>query len=402
MIEKSNKIKSEGFYRSHRVLILFVIFSLLVLVVGMAIRLTKAVQLRQETNQDALTTVAVFKAAATPAIEKVVLPGDVRAWHEGTLYPRISGYIKTWKHDIGSSVKKGDVLALIETPDLDAQLRQAKADLQVGMVNAEFAQTTADRWATLVKTNSVSAQQNDEKAADARAKKALVMSLKANRDRLQELVDYKRIVAPFDGVITSRTIDIGSFITENSTNQLPLFQIVQANPLRVYVKIPQSYALRLSPKMTVDLYFDEYPRKIFKATLLDTAKAIDSDSRTLLAQFKVENKKYEILPGSYAQVHFDFPSSRDNVILPVNTLLFRKEGAQVATLNKNHKIVLKSIKIIRDFGKQVEVDAGIRVGETVVINPSDSLFDGQQVRVVDLKERPKDGPKMEITTQEKK
>lgn len=372
--------------QSGRRLIIASLIVVSIALVGIGIRVITSIALRNQTNLDAVMTVAVIKATSNPEMEEIILPGNVEAWHEATIYARTNGYIKKWYADIGTYVKRGDLLAEIETPELNAQLRQAEADLKTAEANNALAQSTAKRWVDLLKTDSVSHQETDEKVSDARAKAALVNAARANRDRLRELVSFERVVAPFDGVITSRTTDIGSLITEGSTNQRPLFHIAQANRLRIYVKIPQNYSSRVTSDMIVELYFAEHPEKIYSAKLLQTAKAIDPLSRTLLAQFVADNKNYELLPGGYTQVHLKFPAVKDNVRLPVNTLLFRKEGLQIATLDKNDNVVLRSIKIARDFGNEVEVDSGITPGETVIINPSDSLITGQHVQVMSFNE----------------
>lgn len=384
---KNPKINS--FYKSHRQLVMACLIVLGIALLGIGIRVIKNIILRNQTNRDAVTAVAVIKATPTPTVEEIILPGNVSAWHEATIYARTNGYVKQWKTDIGSYVKTGDLLAEIETPELNAQLRQAEADLKTAQVNNQLAQSTAKRWTNLLKTNSVSQQETDEKISDALAKAALVNSVRANRDRLRELVSFERVIAPFDGVITSRTTDIGSLISDGSTNQRPLFHIAQANPLRIYVKVPQNYSSRVTPEMTVELSFAEHPDKIYSAKLLETAKAIDPLSRTLLAQFVTENKNYDLLPGGYTQVHLKFPAVKGNVRLPVNTLLFRKEGLQIATLDENSCVLLKSIKIVRDFGNEVEVDSGVKPGETVIVNPPDSLITGQHVRIVSFKETDK-------------
>jgi RND family efflux transporter MFP subunit len=338
--------------------------------------------LRRHTNQAAVMRVAVVKAEPTPAVEEIVLPGNVQAWHEATVYARTSGYIKQWLTDIGAHVKAGDLLAVIETPELNAQLRQAEADLKTAEANNQLAQSTTKRWMILLKTDSVSKQDADEKKSDALAKEALVNAARANRDRLRDLVGFERVVAPFDGVITSRTIDIGSLIAEGSVSTRPLFHISQADKLRIYVKIPQNYSTRINRDMKVELVFAEHPGKVYPAELLETANAIDPDSRTLLAQFEVDNNNYELLPGGYTQVHLIFPAVKSGVRLPVNTLIFRAEGLQVGTLDDKDNVVLKTIHVSRDFGNVVEVESGLKAGERIIVNPSDSLSNGQHVQVI--------------------
>jgi RND family efflux transporter MFP subunit len=356
-----------------------------VALIGIGMHVISGIALRRHTNQDAIIKVAVIPAAATPRVEEIVLPGNVQAWHEATIYARTNGYIKKWLTDIGAHVKSGDLLAVIETPELNAQLRQADADLKTAQANNQLAQSTEKRWNILLKTDSVSKQDADEKKSDALAKQALVNAARANYERLQELVGFENVIAPFDGIITSRTTDIGSLISAGSTMARPLFHISQADKLRIYVKVPQNYSARINPNMVVDLTFAEHPGKEYPAKLLETANAIDPESRTLLAQFVVDNKDYELLPGGYTQVHLKFPAVKNGVRIPVNTLLFRGEGLQVATLDKDNNVVLKTVNVSRDFGNEVEIEAGILPGEFLVVNPSDSLSSGQHVQVIGSK-----------------
>jgi RND family efflux transporter MFP subunit len=368
---------------TRKVIVFAVIAATLLALFGISMRVVGNINLKDKTEEQAILDVAVIAAAAVPVTEEIVLPGNVQAWHEATIFARVNGYIKKWDTDIGAHVKAGQLLAEIEAPELDAQLRQAQADLNTAKANNQLAQSTAVRWKILLKTDSVSKQEADEKISGAQANLALVNAAKANVDHLQELVSFERVVAPFDGIITSRTTDIGSLINAGSGTSLrPLFRIAQANPLRVYVKVPQNYSASIKPGLIVDLYFSEHPGTIYAAKLLDTASAIDPVSRTLLVQFEVNNSSYQILPGGYTEVHLKLPTQNGAVQLPVNTILFRSEGLRVGTLDANNKVILKPIKITRDFGNTVEISSGIEPGEKIIVNPSDSLFNGQQVRVV--------------------
>ena len=363
--------------------IMVLVLLVVVVAVLMLMRSVNALLLRRETNENAVPLVRLIKAKHAPLKENIVLPGNVNAWHEAPIYARTNGYIKNWYVDIGSHVTKNQLLAKIETPELDAALRQAEADLQKATAQNKLAQTTATRWLYLRKTDSVSQQATDEKVDTALALAAKERSLRANRDRLKELVEFERVVAPFTGIISDRRTDIGALINSGSTpnEKKPLFRIVQINPLRVYVKIPQAYAALITPNMTVQLRFNELPGQFFPAKLLETSHAIDPLTRTLLAQFVVENKKGILLPGSYTQVLFTLPPSSTRIQLPVNTLIFRKEGLQVATLDKNHHVQLKNITIDTDFGNYVEIASGITLNEPIIINPSDAIYEGQNVRV---------------------
>jgi RND family efflux transporter MFP subunit len=367
----------------YRVLLVLGILVLIIAsLLGISGRIRSYNALKTETKWQAIPTVAIIKAQKGIQFDDIVLPGNVTAWHESTIFARTNGYVKKWFVDIGAHVKKGDLLALIETPEVDAQLRQTDADLKTSVANYELAKSTALRWQKLLKTNSVSQQETNEKISSAKALLANVNSTKANRDRLKELVLFKHIVAPYNGVITSRTTDIGALIDAGSNNAVPLFQIAQSDRLRIYVNIPQYFSSRIEPNMTVTLEFAEHPGKEYPAKLVETANAINTTSRTLLAEFVVNNERYELLPGGYTQVHLKIPSTKGNIHLPVNALLFRAEGLQVATVTADNKILLKSVKILRDFGKEVEISTGLSEGDNVVINPQDSLMTGQAVRVV--------------------
>lgn len=356
---------------------------LLALLTLIALRIHAAYALKQETNAQAITPVRVIIAKSSTSKEQIILPGTVHAWHQATIYARISGYIKAWYADIGDHVKAGALLAVIEAPEIDAQLRQAQADLNTAMANNKLAQSTALRWVNLRKSDSVSKQEADEKVSAANAQQALVKAARANVDRLNELVSFERITAPFAGTITARNTDIGALINAGSSaNGQPLFQLAQTNPLRVYVRIPQNYSGQITANMNVALRFAEHPGRTFSATLMQTAQAIDPNTRTLLAQFKAENEQQQLLAGSYVEVLFTLPASKETIHLPVNTLLFRAEGIQIATVNNEQKVVLKSVTISRDFGSEVEIKAGIKPGERIIINPSDSIINGEQVRIV--------------------
>lgn len=373
----------------HRLYIVIVIFAALA-VIGITFRIISAIRLRHTTNEQAILTVATIKAAAAPTNEEIILPGNVQAWHETTIYARTNGYVIKWIVDIGAHVKAGDLLAEIATPETTAQLRQTEADLKTAEANNHLAQTTSKRWVSLLKTDSVSKQETDEKVSDAEAKTAIVKATRANRDRLLELVSYQKVVAPFDGIIMSRTTDIGRLINAGSGTFPPLFRMVQTDRLRVYVRVPQNYSPNIKPGLIVQLRFNQHPGKSYPAKLLDTAKAIDAVTRTLLVQFEVDNPNNELLSGSYTEVHLTLPTQTGHVILPVNTLIFRAQGLQVATIDGDNKALLKSVMIGRDYGDTVEIPSGIKPGETIILNPPDSLVSGQKVRVVSTQEAKKD------------
>lgn len=313
--------------------------------------------------------------------ETIILPGNLIAWHDTDVYSRVNGYIKKWYVDIGSQVKKGQLLAIIDTPELMAQYHYAKQKYLALKAKNHLAQLTAKRWQGLVKSDSVSIQETDEKVNLAQAIYADMLSAKAEKNRLQELIKFRKVTAPFSGTISDRNIDIGTLVNSgNQTNgERALFHLVKGDLLRLYIKIPQIYQHDFSPGLEVDLQFKQFPHKIFKARLLNMADAIDLSSRTLLTQFVVDNHEHLLLPGSYTTVHFCVSTHKNAFRIPINTLLFRQEGTQVAVITSQNTIHLKSVKIFRDFGNDVEISKGLEENDMVVINPFDDIFENQTV-----------------------
>lgn len=347
--------------------------------------------LAKETEKAAVPVVNTIHAQSTEETEHIVIPGSVLAWHEAPIFARAKGYLKEWYVDIGYHVKKGEVLAVIERPELDAELREALDYLDVVEARNKLAQITAKRWGNLVKTDSVSKQANDNKNYAAQALIASVSQAKANVEKLRAYVSFEEVIAPFTGVISLRQTDIGALINigSNPAEAQPLFRIVQTDPLRLYVNIPQTYSSRVTSNMQVDLRFAEHPGLVFHAKLLKTAGAIDPVMLTLQAEFEVQNKENILLPGGYTSVDFSLPSYPNSVILPVNTLLFRAEGLQVAVIEKGNHVALRNIEIGTDFGKSVQINSGIKPGESVIINPFDSIYQGQVVHVIDVDKKKK-------------
>ncbi len=347
--------------------------------------------LARETKKDAIPVVHVVHPQRTAAVEHVVIPGSVLAWHEAPIFARAKGYLKYWNVDIGYRVKRGDVLAVIERPELDAELKEAEDYLNVIEARSRLAQITAKRWGNLVKTDSVSKQANDDKNYSAQALMASVSQAKANVEKLRAFVSFEEVVAPFDGVISLRETDIGALINigSNPSESKPLFRIVQTNPLRLYVNIPQTYVSRVTPEMQVNLRFAEHPGKLFHGKLLKTAGAIDPVTLTLQAEFEVHNDSGILLPGGYTSVDFSLPMYPESVIIPVNTLLFRAEGLQVAVIDAKDQVRLRDVEVGTDFGKTIQVNSGLSTDDHIVLNPFDSIFEGQKVemQLVDLDKR---------------
>lgn len=335
--------------------------------------------LSQETREMAVTTVAVTKPTKGAASEDVSLPGTVQAYTDAAIFARTTGYLKKRYADIGSHVKAGQVLAEIDTPELDQQLMQARADLATAQANDRLAKTTADRYTDLMKTDSVSRQDLDNATGNYEAKKAATASADANVKRLEELEKFKTIYAPFDGVITARNTDIGALIGSGASAK-ELFHIASMNRLRIFVSVPQIYARSAQPDTPADITVQELPGQKFNGRVARTAQSIDPNSRTLLVEIDLDNPKETILPGSFAQVHLKLPTSATTFRLPVNALIFRSEGLRVATV-KDGTVSLLPITLGRDFGSTVEVVSGLTGAESIVVNPPDSLAEGQRVNV---------------------
>jgi RND family efflux transporter MFP subunit len=337
--------------------------------------------LRQRTADEATLIVATVAPTRSAAGEELVLPGAVQAYSEARIYARTNGYLKSWSVDIGSTVKKGQLLAEIETPEVDQQLAQAVADLATARANEALSNTTNTRWKELLTTESVSKQDADEKAGDAAAKKAITESAVANVSRLRQLESFKRVIAPFDGVITARNTDIGALINAGESSGSELFRLADTHKLRIYVQIPEPYAAAAKPGLEAELKFSEQAGKGYAATTVRTANALDPVLRTLQVELELDNAQRELFPGAYAEVHFKLAGKASSVRLPANTVLFRAPGLQVATVDAQHRIQLKSIVQGRDFGGTIEVLSGLGADDAVVINPPDSIVDGVTVRV---------------------
>lgn len=344
---------------------------------GIAGRERALVDLSKETRDMAIVTVATTQPAKGAASEEVSLPGNIQPFTDAAIFARVNGYLKSRNADIGSRVKAGQVLAEIDTPDTDQQLLQARADLASAVANARLAQTTADRYQDLMKTDSVSRQDLDNAIGSLEAKNAAVQSADANVRRLEATQRFRVIRAPFDGVITARNTDIGALIGSAGTAK-ELFHIASMEKLRIYVNVPQAYsgATPLGTEATIEI--QNLPGRTFKGKLTRTAQSIDSASRTLLAEIDLDNPGGVILPGSFAQVKLKVPGEATTFRLPVNTLIFRSEGLRVAVV-KNGAIVLTPVTLGRDFGNTVEIVSGLNGSEAVVVNPPDSLADGQSV-----------------------
>jgi len=360
---------------------------------GEVSRVLARAELAKENAEEAIPTVATITAEPSSTGEELVLPGAVQAFIEAPIYARTNGYLKSWNTDIGTPVTKGQLLAQIETPEVDQQLTQALADLATARANESLSNSTNVRWQGLLATQSVSKQDADEKSGDAQAKKAAADSAAANVARLHDLESFKRVLAPFTGVITARNTDIGALINAGQSTGTELFRIADTTRLRIYVRVPEAFAAATKPGLEAELRFTEHPNRTFSATTVRTSNALDPTLRTLQVELQLDNARGDIFPGAYAEVRFKLPASAATLRLPANTVLFRSAGLQVATLDGQQRVKLKSIVQGRDFGSSIEVLSGLAPHETVVVNPPDSITDGALVRIAVPEPQPKAGGK---------
>jgi RND family efflux transporter MFP subunit len=365
----------------------------LVVIAGIVPRRRARAALANQTNELAVPSVAVVRPTPGAPQTEIVLPGNLQAYSDSPIYARTNGYLKKWYVDIGGRVKAGQLLAEIETPEVDQQLDQARADLNTARANYKLSEITASRYADLLKTDSVSKQDVDNANGDFEAKRATVASAESNVRRLEELQSFEKVYAPFDGVITARNTDIGHLINSGAgTPATELFHIAAIQTLRVYVNVPQDYSQSARVGLKADLEFQEFPGRRFQGTLVRTAEAIDVASRTLLVEVDVDNRNGELLPGAYAQVHLKVPTSVRTLVLPVSALIFRSQGLQVGTVDKVNRAVLKEITLGHDMGSTVEVVSGLSPDDVVITNPPDSLINGEEVRIVTGGQAPASAP----------
>ena len=390
---------------------------------GIVSRVSARYALSRQIAIAAATTVVTVKPTVAPGSEALVLPGSVQANYEAPIYARTNGYLRAWYTDIGTPVKKGQLLAEIDTPEIDQQLGQAQADLAVAEANYQLANTTDLRWQGLLATESVSKQDAEQRAGDAAAKKAAVQSAAANVARLRDMESFKRVLAPFDGVVTQRNTDIGALINAGQSPGSPLFRVADSHRLRIYVSVPQPYASSIRAGMSADLMFAEHPGRRYPATVAFTRPADDNPKLGLVfdgaywvsgvraaspstlatvtvtsdaiahrgfdpaaaqrtQELQIENPRHELFPGAYGEVHFNLAAAASTLRLPANALLFRAEGLLVAAVGGDYRVHLKPIIEGRDFGSSIEVVHGIDAADDIVVNPPDSIADGELVRVV--------------------
>jgi RND family efflux transporter MFP subunit len=357
-------------------LLIFAVFAI-ALIAGLLPRFRHNHELKSDTHELAVPTVDVVEAKPGQKLSGMLLPAEVRPFVETPIYARAAGYVTKWFVDIGGKVKAGQLLAEIDTPELDQELAAAKAGLAQAQAAFALSKVTAERWAELLKTSSVSEQENAEKSADLKLKQADVDAAQAGVERYSDLKAFCLVTAPFDGTITARDIDVGDLISSGKE----LFRLSDTRRLRVYVRVPQSSTPGLVPGGEADIIVPENPGHKYPAKIIRTAGVIDAMSRTLLTELDVDNSQNEIIAGSYAQVSFHEIGADPLLVLPSNTLLFRAEGSQVGVVGANGVVELRTITLGRDLGANVEILSGVSTNEKVIINPSDSLVTGAHVRI---------------------
>ena len=352
-----------------------------IVVVGVLDRVHANQSLVAWTNTQAIPTVTLAKLKAESGASSLQLPGTVQAFSSAPIHARTSGYLKRWYTDIGTRVRAGQVLAEIDTPELDQQLLQAQADLATAVANQKLSQSTATRWKGLVAQDAVSKQEADEKDGDLAAKNALVTAAEANVRRLQAMAAFKRILAPFDGIVTQRSTDVGALISVGGAGDAALFTVADVHRLRIYVRVPQSYSAAIHTGLGAKLTVPEYPGKTFTASVANTSGAVSDQSGTLLVELQTDNVDGMLKPGEYAEVTLDLPQSGQVVQVPASAVMFRHEGMSVATIDAHDHVVMKPLTISRDLGAAVEVSAGVSLNDRVIDSPPDSLSAGDLVRI---------------------
>jgi RND family efflux transporter MFP subunit len=352
-----------------------------IVIVGLLGRLAADRATSDFTRQQAIPTVAVVRPESGAAASTLVLPGAIQPFFDAQIHARVNGYLKAWYTDIGARVKAGQLLALIDTPDLDQQLVRAQADLATAQANQRLAAITSQRWAGLLAKDAVSHQEADEKAGDLAAKTSITNAARAAVEQLRAEEGFKRIVAPFDGVVTARNTDIGALIAAGAPTDAPLFTVSKIDRLRIYVSVPQDQSAKVMAGMTAMLAVPEYPGRTFKAQVTNLAGAVGGRTGAVEVELQIVNPAGELKPGDYAQVTFDLPAAQGALSIPVSAALFRPKGMAVAVVGPGDRVVMKYVTVARDLGSRLDIAAGLSPGDRVIDNPPDSLGQGDLVRV---------------------
>jgi len=352
-----------------------------IVIMGITTRKMADAKLRQWTENQAVPVVAVARPDTHAKTTTLQLPGRLEAYTQAQIYARVNGYVKVWKADIGTPVKSGELLAEIDAPDLDQQIMQARADLASAQANAVLSDATLKRGQTLITSGAISKQDLDQRAADAANRQGLVRAAQANLDRLRVLEEYKRIVAPFDGLVTARTTDVGALINAGAGGGPPLFVVSQINKLRAYVNVPQSYVPNIPIGTKAQISVPEYPERAFRATVEASAQAVDVASGTTRMQLVVDNSAGKLMTGAFATVIFELPHPEIAINVPASALIFDQSGLRVAVVGGDSRTLLKRVTISRDLGREVEIASGITADDRIIINPPDGIAEGDRVRV---------------------
>jgi RND family efflux transporter MFP subunit len=362
-----------------------------IVIVGISSRASNQAKLKAWTEKQAVATVSISPPEQGATDGSLILPGRFEAYSRAPIYARVSGYLKSWKVDIGGSVKSGQLLAEIETPDLDQELLQAKADLASAQANVSLAETTAKRWQEMLKTQSIARQEVDEKVGDYQSKQAIVKAAEANVNRLVALKGFANILAPFDGSVTARNTDTGALINAGSSGStaLPLFEVSNTRKLRLYINVPQNYVSQIKPGGKAKFTVPEAPGAEFEATIQSTSGAINASSGTTLVQLLVDNASGRFLPGGFANVNLLLNDAVERLSIPASALIFDQNGLKVATVGKDHKVTLKPITIARDLGKTLEIQSGLASSDQVIENPPDGVNDGDVVNIASTADQAK-------------
>jgi RND family efflux transporter MFP subunit len=369
--------------RNAAILLIAVIVVGLLVLSGIVPRLRSRKALAAETIELAAPTVQIVQPKRGAPSQEILLPGNIQAFVDAPIYARTNGYLKRWYFDIGSHVKQGQLLAEIESPEIDQQLSQSQADLGTAMANLHLSQITANRYSDLIQQDAVSQQETDNAVSDLASKNTAVKSAQANVDRLKQLVSFEKVYAPFDGVVTARNTDIGQLIDSGAAGgqARSLFQVAAINKLRVFISVPQIYSQAATPGLAADLTFAEFPGRRFQGKLVRTSRSIDPTARTLNVEVDVDNSKGELLPGAYTEVHLKLKEDIPTMTIPVSALLFRKEGLRVAVAKSNNTAELEPVTLGRDFGDFAEITTGLTGQERIIANPPDSIIDGERLNI---------------------
>jgi RND family efflux transporter MFP subunit len=375
-----------------RALLILAVVAIVVAYTGITGRSHDGETLKQWTEKQAVPPVAVVMPKRSGETRDLVLPGNVEAFYSASIHSQVMGYVQEWRKDIGATVKQGDVLAVVNTPELDERVAVAQSELAKAKANLALAKVTATRWNSLRASAAVSQQAADEKDSDQRAQAAQVDAAASNVDRLKAQKAFANIVAPFDGVVTARNVDVGSLVKAGENDGQPLFTVADIHQMRVYVPVPENYSAELKDGMKATLELPEYPGRSFDATVVTTSRAIDPKSRTLLVELLADNKEGLLQPGAFTRVHFQIPPDPNTYSVPASAMLYRDTEPRIATVGPDNRIVLKDVRIMRDLGTTVEIAGGLDQDERIVTNPPDSIGNGEEVRVMEAAGEKTQGP----------